>query len=603
MIASVWLRHSLLTLLLCIGPCLSASAQSGANVLVVANGANPDSVLIAERYASARKVPAEQVLKLDGLSDASEQVTRPVFDARIAGPIAAWFSKSFAQDRIHYIVLTKGLPLRIQGSTGREGTVSSVDSELAVLYGRMTGQVIPTAGAFPNPYFLGETSLSEARPFTHERMAMYLVTRLDAFSTADALALVDRAVSATTAGRFVFDQRASWQAVGNNWLKTAADRLTERGMGDRVVLEATGRVVTGEKGVLGYYSWGSNDPAIRQRRFDFGFAPGALAAMFVSYDGRTFKEPPAAWQIGSWERREDYFEGAPQSLAGDLIREGVTGVAAHVAEPYLDATIRPQILFPAYTAGFNLAESFYLAMSSVSWQTVVIGDPLCAPFRTTTLTDLDPGLDPATELPRWFSQRRLKALEGKNLALPGRQQLLKFEARRQRGDVAGAREALERAVALEPRLVPAQMLLAAELQLEQKYSEANERYLAILAEEPEHLVALNNLAFNLAERLGKPQEALPLAQRAYTVGGRAAEVADTLGWVYFLLGDYEQAIRLIGPAAQAASRSAEMQLHAARAFAAAGRKEAASAYLSKALQLDPGLDSSPDVAVVRAALK
>ena len=179
----------------------------------------------------------------------------------------------------------------------------------------------------------------------------------------------------------VLDQRASWLALGNAWLKAAADRLGDAGLGDRVLLEATGKVVTNEPSVIGYYSWGSNDPAITERNLGIGFVPGALAAMFVSYDGRTFHEPPSTWRIGSWEKRETYFEGAPQSLAGDLIRAGVTGVAAHVAEPFLDATIRPQILFPAYFRGMNLAESFYLAMPNVSWQTVVVGDPLCAPFR------------------------------------------------------------------------------------------------------------------------------------------------------------------------------------------------------------------------------
>jgi len=63
-------------------------------------------------------------------------------------------------------------------------------------------------------------------------------------------------------------------------------------------------------------------------------------------------------------------------VAGDLIREGVTGISAHVAEPYLDATVRPEVLFPAYVQGLNLAESFYLGIPFLSWQTVVVGDPL-----------------------------------------------------------------------------------------------------------------------------------------------------------------------------------------------------------------------------------
>jgi hypothetical protein len=43
--------------------------------------------------------------------------------------------------------------------------------------------------------------------------------------------------------------------------------------------------------------------------------------------------------------------------------------------------VRPQTLFPAYLSGFNLAESFYLSIPALSWQTVVIGDPLCRPFK------------------------------------------------------------------------------------------------------------------------------------------------------------------------------------------------------------------------------
>src|SRR6185436_10579103 len=122
--------------------------------------------------------------------------------------------------------------------------------------------------------------------------------------------------------------------------------------------------------------------------------------------------PPAQWTLGRWEDTRTYFEGSPQSLSGDLIRAGVTGVAGHVAEPYLDATVRPDVLFPAYVAGFNLVESFYLAMPYLSWQTVVIGDPLCAPFRQRTLPaqEIDRGIDAATELPTFASARILQTL-------------------------------------------------------------------------------------------------------------------------------------------------------------------------------------------------
>ncbi len=135
-----------------------------------------------------------------------------------------------AQDRIHFIVLTKGIPLRVRGNVGRTGTVASVDSELTLLYRRLTGQGAPPAGSLPNPYYLGDQPISEARPFSHEGVDLYLVTRLDGYSVEDALALVDRSVKASNTGRFLFDERAPSIATGNTLLRAAAERLQSGGI-------------------------------------------------------------------------------------------------------------------------------------------------------------------------------------------------------------------------------------------------------------------------------------------------------------------------------------------------------------------------------------
>ena len=36
----------------------------------------------------------------------------------------------------------------------------------------------------------------------------------------------------------------------------------------------------------------------------------------------------------------------------------------------------PDYLFPAYLSGRNLAESYYVAIPALSWQNIVVGDPL-----------------------------------------------------------------------------------------------------------------------------------------------------------------------------------------------------------------------------------
>ena len=52
------------------------------------------------------------------------------------------------------------------------------------------------------------------------------------------------------------------------------------------------------------------------------------------------------------------------------------GAFGNTYEPYLSACARPDYLFPAYFEGRNLAESYYLSLLYLSWQSVVLGDPL-----------------------------------------------------------------------------------------------------------------------------------------------------------------------------------------------------------------------------------
>jgi uncharacterized protein (TIGR03790 family) len=73
-----------------------------------------------------------------------------------------------------------------------------------------------------------------------------------------------------------------------------------------------------------------------------------------------------------------FFGGSPQGLVGDLIHQGVTGASGNTYEPFLAGCVRPDYLLPAYYQGRNLADSYYLAMPGLSWQGVVVGDPLCS---------------------------------------------------------------------------------------------------------------------------------------------------------------------------------------------------------------------------------
>lgn len=577
------------------------AAQTGQNVLVVANSNSSPSIEIAEYYATKRQIPSEQILRI--AVPVTEEISRPSYDAQIEKPIIEWLLAHSAQDRILYIVLTKGVPFRVTGSSGADGTVASVDSELTLIYRKLMGQVFVLNGPLPNPYFLRDAAITDAKPFNRREHDIYLTARLDGYTVADVKGLIDRGGVPLKQGRIALDARSELRtSVGNEWLERAAAALTKLpGWESRVLYDKTPMPLRKQADVLGYYSWGSNDPLIFFRSPDMQFVPGALAGMFVSTDARTMEEPLKGWEI-----RSASHHGSTQSLTGDLIRAGITGVAGHVAEPYLESTIRPDILFPAYVSGFNLVESFYLAMPSLSWQTVVIGDPLCAPFRDHMVAtgDIDGGIDAESETPSYLTARRVAISTKAGLKPEAAKLVLKADVRLFNSDVAGARQALEQATDVDDRFVAGHLRLAALYEAESDWKAAIDRYRRVLASQPDHLVALNNLAYRLAEHADAAEEALPLAKRAYDLSkGSSPVIADTLAWIYHRLDRDAEAEPLITAAVQKAPKNADLQLHAAFVLAATGKTKEATQALDTALTLDKRLESRADVALLRKRLQ
>lgn len=572
-----------------------SGAQTGQNVLLVVNQNSDASETIGVHYASVRQLPDEHVVRLDAPTD--DAIDWQAYSQRIEQPIAAWINRHGLHDRVLYIVLTKGIPLRIAGTQGTRGTTGSVDSELTLLYQKMLGSQVLPAGRMDNPYFAGARGVETARPFSRLDSDLFLVTRLDGYTVDDVISLIDRGVQPSTEGRVVLDQKSTLiDRGGDQWLQEAADRLEVAAGAERVWLETTREVASVLGPVIGYYSWGSNDPANRLRRTGLQFVPGAIAGTFVSTDGRTFNEPPPDWTPAS-SRVLGY---GSQSLAADLIREGITGVAAHVSEPLLDATIRPQILFPAYFSGFNLGESYYLAMPFLSWQTVIVGDPLVRPFPREPLTQeqIHQGMDEASERPTLFTERWLARRAASGLNPEALKVILRIDARAARDDRTEEESLLQEAIRLEPKMTAAHLRLATIYEGRSAWDDAVEHYRAVVAAEPNHVAALNNLAYILAERLGQPAEALPLAERAH----RAAPgpvIADTLAWVHHLLGDDETAGPLIERAVSGGAANADIQLHAAFIREGLGRLSGARSALEAALKLNPSLGAREDVQALR----
>ncbi len=406
----------------------TAVAQGPENVLLVVNKSSKDSRTVAAYYQAKRNIPAANICAIKTFDQ--EEIRRVFFEDEIQKPIAACIEKRSLQDQILYIVLTKGVPLKIKAEPGHDKDHASVDSELTLLYQVMLGVKVRSDGSIPNPYYTVHAAGNFPR-FSHLGFPVYLVTRLDGYDVADVRALIDRGLAvrrsqtaAAVEGRFVLDLNSDDQSEGNRWLREAAVALRQAGVPEsRIQLETSHKFLTGEKEVLGYASWGSNDRSHPSRVLGNGWLAGALATEYVSTNGRTFEKPPANWKTGKWsDPPATFFAGSPQGLIGDYIHEGVTGIAGNVYEPYLQGCARPQILFPAYVRGHNLAESFYGALPYLSWQSVVIGDPLVSIVSTPAIPapELRPGMETATGLPRFFAQRRAALQSAPNRKHPPR---------------------------------------------------------------------------------------------------------------------------------------------------------------------------------------
>lgn len=345
----------------------AARAQGPQQVLIVVNRDSALSKTVAEYYARRRSIPEQNVCRIR-TTDA-EDIERVVYDRDVAKPIAQCLKSKNLVESILYIVTTAGVPLRIAGEGGPGAETSAVDSELTLLYSEIHGHPHQLKGAIPNPFF-GKKDAT----FRHPDFPIYLVTRLAGYDFADIKGLIDRALIAKNRGRFVIDMKEGNDTPGENWLRDAAIKIPD----NRLLFEQTNAVVYEQKDVIGYAAWGSNDFYRHKRMLGFQWLPGAIMTEYVSTNARTFTRPPDTWNIGNWKESKTWFANSPQSLTADYIHEGVTGASGHVSEPYLHFCPRPDLLLPAYYSGRNLAESYYLAIPGLSWQNIVVGDPLCS---------------------------------------------------------------------------------------------------------------------------------------------------------------------------------------------------------------------------------
>ena len=565
-------RFLIAVLLVLATSAIRAEAAAGDVVLVVANARHPWSSRVAAQYLTARGIPPSQLLTVDVSPDAT--VTAEVYQQAIERPLKAWLRTNDAFDRTHIIVLGPGLPLRIAGTPGRNGSTASVDSELALLYKRLTGARVAASGFVENPYFSAGPLVSP-RPFDRAKYDIYLVTRLDGRTEADAIALITRgAVRPATFVLAIDGRPAGASGAEAKWLSEVGPRVRAVLPEARISADASADVLGNIEGVTGYVSWGSNDSRSRVPPVTFG--PGAVASSFMSSDARTMAAPPAGWTPTMWGDETSYFAGSPEALAADWLAAGLTGLAGQVAEPYLDGAVRPATLQEAWARGYTLAESFYLATPYLSWQGVVFGDPLAravepGPEGYQVLTD------PAAGQGIFVDRMALSYRRGQpDLDQEAARLMARVDLSIARGESAEARKLLEEVTVRAPRYTAAQVRLGQLYEAEKRYDLARARYESVLRDQPANVVALNNLAYNLGVHAQEPKVGLVHAERAAALAANSAAVLDTLGWLRHLSGDSRAAVEPLQRAVELDPGLCEAWSHLALAQRGAGDEPAAA---------------------------
>ena len=80
---------------------------------------------------------------------------------------------------------------------------------------------------------------------------------------------------------------------------------------------------------------------------------------------------------------------ATKRWCGPILHKGAAATLGNVYEPFLQTTHRMEIFHDRLLKGFTLAEAAYMAMPTLSWQGIVLGDPLYRPFPTLKTPDLE----------------------------------------------------------------------------------------------------------------------------------------------------------------------------------------------------------------------
>ncbi len=155
------------------------------------------------------------------------------------------------------------------------------------------------------------------------------------------------------------------------------------------------------------------------------------------------------------------------------------------------------------------------------------------------------------------------------------------------GKLDSARSTLTGMLAKEPQNSRATLDLGYVEEKGGRLSEAMGYYEKTIQLAPQNVVALNNLAYLLADTGKDPDRALMLAQQVKELAPQDPNIDDTIGWAYYNKGLFKLAVDYMTKAETMSN--ARRTLHLAMAYARLGDRQHAQTLLKAALKQDSSL--------------
>ncbi|WP_321283918.1 TIGR03790 family protein [uncultured Vibrio sp.] len=360
-------------LLLVLGTPAICQALTPDEILVVANTRTNNSLALARYYMQRRGIPQSHLVRINATWE--EHCSRQEYIQSILKPVRRALAERDPDHRIRCLVTMYGVPLAIEPELPpynapkllkpkEKDSRAAVDSELALAL----VDEYPLDGWLPNPYFLG----FQQQKTLLKKDKVLMVSRLDGPTPAIVRRIIDDAIAVEKKGlqgQAYFDARwpmpqdrnLSGYALYDASIHKAAEQISQ---GGRMTVHLDQQAALFQPGTspqaalyCGWYSLGRYIDA-------FTWVRGAVGFHIASNECSTLKREGS--QV--WCKR--------------MLERGITATVGPVYEPYVQAFPLPELFFSKLAEGYlNLGETYLVSLPFLSWQMVLIGDPLYQPFK------------------------------------------------------------------------------------------------------------------------------------------------------------------------------------------------------------------------------